>query len=310
MQITICAIVIGGNESLLTIKLPDGFEFKKIKLKSNFISKKVRNLDGEILPHYKSNLSNDNDAQFIVITKETMYEGNLDEYKENQFRVIEKIISMLKIFKKGDICVYGIYYFIEQKNIIDQEYMIDVNPLINEKYYIRENEKTAIEKLLNNYDKEYDKLYTILAHYCNSTKYIDLFMQLQYLISIAENVTLKKREDNKIPIAKRLSVMLGKNDQEIDEISSEFIRLYRLRNNSIHNGNNEEITNTDVESARQIIRGTIKYYLQKTKSEIQENPNTTFAKVKENTIKELKDIVALKNEKGVFSIDLDDLDKN
>lgn len=283
MKINICAIVIGGKEKLLDIDLPNNFKFEKININNSFIKKRVRNLNEQLLIQYHSCCTSGDrkaDPEVICITKEDVFTGDFTVYKEKQFRTIEKIYHMLKIYKEGDIEIYGIYYQVDNRdNNISEEYIIDINPFIKKEYVIGDVDVSKITHFINDNDREYNELESIIQDYCYSTKFISEFMQLQYLISITEMLIFKKRTENNNHISDRLSILFGKDGKKNDKIKEEFRRLNRLRNDSIHNGNNDNITINDVESARYIIREVIKWYIQ----EMKKDSSLTFQKIKEKT---------------------------
>lgn len=134
----------------------------------------------------------------------------------------------------------------------------------------------------------YDKLYILISHYFNSNKFIDYFIQLQYLVTMGELLVLDNDTKKKNHFSKRLALLVECTDEDKKSTYNSLREIYRLRSNWIHDGNDKGIDLDEVNKLRVIISGAIKEYISRMKIEIQSNPDITFKKMKSKIMQELK----------------------
>lgn len=130
MKFEVYSIILGGTDSLLNVKLPDGYEFIRLRTNGTCINERIRGLDGKLLvQYYTSNIGDSvDDPEFICIYKYSKIENNIQQHKEKAFKEIEKIISLLQIFKEGYISFYNVFYVMPDR--IESTVIIDCKPYL------------------------------------------------------------------------------------------------------------------------------------------------------------------------------------
>lgn len=288
MKFEVYSIVLGGTDSLLEIKLPNGYEFRKIRASETPINKKIRNLDGDILVQYLLSDLGNGDAEFICIYKCSEIDGDIKLHKEKAFREVEKIITLLQIFKLGCISLYNVFYVMPQ--LISCTSIIDCNGyVVGDKYVVSEEEHVDLQDFLCLEDAIYDKLYILMANYFNSTKFIDCFMQLQYLVTMGELLVLERKDKKQVLFAKRLALLVENTNEDKKMTYKILHRIYELRSNWVHEGNDKGIDLAEVNTIRKVVSRAIKSYILRMKIYMQEDPNSTFKDAKTKIIKDLKE---------------------
>ena len=294
MEFEIYCIVLGGTDSLLNVLLPKGYEFRKIRANETRIHKKIKNLEGNLLPqYYPSNLThNTQQPEFICIYKRDEVSEDVRSYKEQVFREIEKIISLLQIYKQKYISLYNVFYSMPNKT--DLTTLIDCNGIIvGDKFYVTKEEIVELQNFLCLEDTIYSRLEVVISNYFNSTKFIDCFMQLQYLVTLGELLVLKKDKGKKEAFSKRLALLTEFTEEGRKETYQNLCNIYKLRSDWVHDGKSEGIDLTQVIKLRIIICKAIKAYMVWMRKEMECKPDITFKQLKTKLVKQLKGEVEL-----------------
>ena len=128
----------------------------------------------------------------------------------------------------------------------------------------------------------------IINEYTFGLKQIDLATGFEQFTTVLEMILLKENSPGKKEmLSKRTAALLGTNNLEITEIYSRMKEFYRFRSESLHEGNDENITPDEFIRLENITRRVIKKYLEYCFSSIENNSSITWAEIKDTQIARL-----------------------
>lgn len=220
----------------------------------------------------------------------------LDAYKDKEFEYLNTIISLLQVFKKGNIGIKKIFFrftyrplgFITNRlnPIITIE---DANIITEDIFKLTEEEVEECNIFIHKYYTQgFSLMERIINEYTFGLKQIDLATGFEQFTTVLEMILLKENSPGKKEmLSKRTAALLGTNNPEITEIYSRMKEFYKFRSESLHEGNDENITPDEFIRLENITRRVIKKYLEYCFNSIENNSSITWAEIKDTQITRL-----------------------
>ena len=99
---------------------------------------------------------------------------------------------------------------------------------------------------------------------------------------LAANQTGKKQA-----LANRVATILGGNSSEIQTLHQKMLNFYRFRSESLHEGNDSNITDAELKELEGIVRDILNWCLGRCKADLSANHAITWAEVKNSIISDV-----------------------
>jgi len=275
---SICAIVFGADETILNIKLKDGFRFEK---KSIFLLKdkldKIFETDMISLRRdYTTALLdgiNSKDGIVICIVKDfdiELHNTELDEYWRNQtssdYQSIDNQIRIIRLIEEGPVRVKRISFRMEY---LDQETLNKTNynwlTTVGESYSTIQKTKLHCDlQSINTINGFINSIHFPIDD--NTMHSVHLFYDLSYHNELCVSLTLlttslellflndDEHGSKKEMLSKRCATYIGNSPNEITSLYLKLKETYKKRSEFIHNGDYGCIGIDDVIFLRKCVR--------------------------------------------------------
>lgn len=332
VEVNINGIMLYCDDSVSQLKI--GNKYVVCKQYFNNLSYKNAIVDGtgQINPGYLGSLLQDNSGEryFMCIHKSDCIEikeprsdqsrifittdmcegeGQLAQYKQQEMEYLHMVFSLLRIFKSGNIGPLDIFFDFNftlygtiKCNPKMKNYHFDRNIIDNRLFTLEKDEEVACNFFIKEYiGIPYFQLKNCIDKFIWGLEQVDYATGFEQYISTLEMLLLKHGENKKIPLAKRVAVLLGTEINQTRELYEKMKELYKYRSESVHEGNVTQITANLNHELENITRNVIKKCLRRFKDDSNQNNNIQWKDVKNNQIEELKEKVRVANEQGVFS---------
>lgn len=321
VNVLIYGVILYCDDSILDIELGNEYVLEKRYLDELPFKDRITDGEGKLTINYiGSQLSDEKGKYFICIRKEDTYsvempdikpdmvltdsdfmcENQINEYKKNQMQYLHKVFSLLHLFKAGNIGF--IQLFFEQKftamgfitnNVKQTDNSITRNIVDERKFCLDEEEVKKCNSFLKKYDDTvYMTLKDSIDEFIWGLEQIDIPTGFeQYTTALEMTMLAKGQKNKKEALAKRVATMLEGDSTARLILYNKMKDFYRYRSESLHEGNGQNISNTELIELEQVVRRVLVNYLDYCKQEKTNNPATTWDEIKNKKIQEMIAIV-------------------
>jgi hypothetical protein len=233
----------------------------------------------------------------------------LEKYQDKEFEYLNTIISLLQIFKNGNIGLKEIFFTFTYKplgfvaNTHNMTINIkDANTIKQDAFILSEQETVDCNLFIHNYfETEFIVMKNIIDEYTFGLKQIDKATGFEQFTTALEMIFLEKNQQSKKEVlSKRVSALLGTSNAEITALYNKMKSFYRFRSESLHEGDGTNITVTELDELEDITRMVLNKYLAICSNAIASNPCVTWDKIKETQIITLKSLVVTLIRSGIL----------
>lgn len=328
INVLVNMILMNCDDSIEGIKFGNGYTIKKIDFDSYNFKDRIVDGRGQLdIKYMSSKLEKNGKTYFWGLQKEEKYlseapeiSGNaitdkifelpsIEVYKKNEILYINRKIALLHLFKAGNIGYNEIFFVHNYKTmgiIENTRTQISTNASRNyiddRKYSLLPEEVTACNIYLTEYDgMTFDLLKTCIDEFIWGIEQIDVPTGFEQYTTVLEMTVLESNcSYKKVCLAKRIAVLIGDDNTEINEIYNKMINYYRYRSESLHEGDGRNITITELIELEEIARKVLNKYLVICKREVAQNSSITWTEIKANQIMLLKSMVTTKITEGIL----------
>lgn len=321
------SIPIIGNESISKISPPIGFTFKKVNFDEYEYKNRMLDGDGNISTDYYYAVHNGESQYIIVLEKNEMVTvkhscpanalgflmGNAlqelcEPIKDRYEKELLRYFSLLHFYKEGEVArKYSFYKFETQEGCCKNKwtgipYCADMVTLVLYPMIISDTEIADINSLLALDSKIYSLLKDVLIDDLEYSYHIlDDTTNYKNLVTVLEVLFLRgERGTKKEMLSKRIALLLGNSDSDIQNIYAKVKSIYVDRSDAVHDGITTNITRHSLDELRNLIRDIGRKYITHIHNELTSNQNLTFVEAKDNMINNLMHQVASKIAAGVL----------
>lgn len=321
------SIPIIGNESISKVSPPAGFTFKKINFDEYEYKNRMLDGDGNVFTDFYFAVHNAESRYIIVLEKNEMVTvkhhcpanamgflmGNdlqelCEPIKDRYEKELLRYFSLLHLYKEGEVArKYSFYKFETQAGCCKNKwtgipYCADMVTLILYPMIIEDAEITDINALLALDQKTYSLLKDVLIDDLEYSYHIlDDTTNYKNLVTVLEVLFLRgERGNKKEMLAKRIALLLGNSDSDIQSIYAKVKSIYVDRSDAVHDGITTNITRNTLDELRNLIRDIGKKYIAHIQNTLTSNQNLTFVEAKDDIINNLMHQVTLKIAAGVL----------
>ena len=323
-NVNIATILLNVDESILSLQFGDGYSIHKINYINLPFKDDITDKNNNILCEYwSSQIVEENNIYFICLLKNDVLDyipsnigeavginitpSKFDEYVNKQFEILNTYISKFNIFKSGDIGIQKVFYKFSIFNGIVKNtqkrisWISDAKTILKEKYSLTTQEIKQLSAFISTTTPAFTLLKGVIDTYSYGFKFIEAAKTYEQLTTVLEMLFLEANEQGKKQVlSKRISVLLEDNDSNILSLYFILCNSYRLRSESLHEGNYLNINYMQVDELSNITRKVIKKYIEFADIQLSLNPNITFMDIKLTMIYNLKQIVEQKNSISFF----------
>jgi len=234
-----------------------------------------------------------------------IFENELTEYMDNEMAYLNEKINLLRVYKMGNIGFRNVYFIFNftphgfvKHTVNHNNFNTTRNVVDDTKFVLSDAESIACNQWLNDYSGEiYDLMKDCIDKFSWGMEQIDVPTGFEQYTTALEMMLLKHNQHGrKQALANRISALLGKEDEEIQRIHQNILEYYRFRSESLHDGDNSNITKRELKELEQITRQVLRKCLMHCKIEYNSNPGITWYEIKNMIIKDLvEQVTELKN---------------
>lgn len=333
VNVDIVAIILGADESLLQLDDVDGFSFEKISINDFKYKDKILMANQKMnhkyyLSQLQSDLNDTQNASFaclrktssfkvkgpeiigkgvVSISDKSLHLPELEEYKDEQFELINRIISKLMLLQISDIGIFEVFceftwrFFIINNNWMCTVSIDDAKTLVGKKYEISQGDLERTNEFLASHNNTYKLMKKVIDGFAYSFKLLDNAKSFEQLVTVLEIMLLPSGQQNKKEtLSKRMALLLGNDDSDIINIYDKVKSFYRFRSESTHEGIDANIGANELEELKELTRCAIMKFFDEIENSMKLNPSITFDEVKIHLINSLKTQVASKISAGIL----------
>lgn len=329
INVKIDAILQNCDESIMSLNFGREYQIRKVYFEDLSFKNKIVNGNNRIdICYLNSKMTDQAGDYFICLCKESsfpppeiiiepgvvindkIYDEPLSDYNEEEMAYLFKIFSLLHLFKSGNIGYSQVFFEYHYKllGLIDGTHDNTTNNSTRNiadtrKYLLTDNEVIECNTFLQDYlGVEYDLLKSCIEEFVWGLEQMDEPTGFEQYTTTLEMLLLETDErGKKEKLSKRISVLLESDSADITNLYNKMKNYYRYRSESLHEGNGNNITTTELRELEEIVRKALKKYLVYCKGVLQTNPSITWAAVKTAKIEELKNIVTTNINSGVLT---------
>lgn len=330
VNIELWAVLLGAEDSLLSIPLPFEYEVKRLKLKETPLKDEIMNVNGKLdVKYMASNLSDSENPEFIFLYKaesrampiecftlSEMLGGTekaslfFNELTENWNVDIFRILSMLRLAQEGNIEVvdrlyklhanYGVNK-INDKIVSSQDMPISVYEDLYDWNTANGDIFQNMATLSDPFLKELDDIFERFGRGYSVSRFDDAYKNL---ITLSEIILIGYNSNDrngrkKDKFANRLAAAVAE-DARVQSVHDDALRMYKERSNETHEGKNQNITKEELRKLRCLVRKMILEFIAFSKSNYSIISDKSFESLKKEYILYLLERIDLLKNKGLL----------
>lgn len=327
--VKIGTIIMFCDESVLGIQFGNGYSVVKTYLADFPYKDRIVDGRGQLDISYLSSVKMDeNGKYFFCLKKETAYqmqppqhlapgvytneqlrcEDQVSEFDDRENQYLHKIFSLLHIFKSGNIGTKQVFYehsfsYGLINNTVKRTSDNVTRNIVDDRVF----SLTAAELAkCNSFLLDYSGTeYTVMKH--NIDEFIQALAQVNHSVGFEQFTTALEmmllghgQQGKKEVLSKRVAVLLEDSSANIIHLYMKMKDFYRYRSESLHEGDDHNITEVERLELEGIVRRVLTKCLHRCKEELALNSSITWNEIKEKIIDELKTKVTTEVAAGTF----------
>lgn len=333
VQVVIDGILLYCDESASLITLGNGYTIQKTKVDDLPYRSHIVDGNGRLSINYMgSRIIDGEDVYFMCIHKndthkiqspqvklgavitdrDLMCDEQLEAYKDNELSYLYKMFSLLRLFKQGNIGYKEIFLTHRftvmgfMTNTMKQRSDSVTRNIVDTRVYsLTPNEAKQCNSFVQSYSgKEYDLLKECIDEFVWGLEQTDAPTAFEQYTTALEMIFLAKNQQNKKQVlSKRVAVLLGTTDADVESLYKKMLSFYRYRSESLHEGKGSHITATEMYELEEITRRILYKYLEFCKVSLSHRPDAVWKDIKSAKISDLRKEVASAIKRGVLPKD-------
>lgn len=321
VNVDVGGIVVGCDESILKIKLKQGYTFEKIYFNNLPYKSMVTNARGDIDYAYIDSRMEDLGGQyFICLTKQGAFsiparsqiqcEEQIDAHKEQETEYLFKTIALLRIYHEGNIGLYDLFFHYPFKagpiaGTINSKTLCRTRNILDERKYVLDAHDVAeCNRFIYEFsDSTFDVLRSSIEEFIQGMDSMDDATGFTHFITCLEMTLLKKKEQDKTTIvSNRVAVLIGASPVDTTSIYNTLIQYYRARSKSLHEGDVSSITEEDRYCLEGYVRRVMMKCLVYCKTQLATDPTESWENIKRSLMVDLKKRVRAAQEARIIPV--------
>lgn len=327
--VKIGTIIMFCDESILGIQFGNGYSVVKTYLVDFPYKDRIVDGRGQLDISYLSSVKKDeNGKYFFCLKKETAYqmqppqhlapgvytneqlrcEDQVSEFDDRENQYLHKIFSLLHIFKAGNIGTKQVFYehsfsYGLINNMVKRTSDNVTRNIVDDRVFsLTAAELANCNRFLLDYS---GAEYTVMKH--NIDEFIQGLAPVNHSVGFEQFTTALEmtllghgQQGKKEVLSKRVAVLLEDSSANITHLYMKMKDFYRYRSESLHEGDDQNITEVERLELEGIVRRVLTKCLQRCKAELALDSSITWNEIKEKIIDELKTKVTAEVAAGTF----------
>lgn len=330
VNVKIAGIILYCDESISNLELGHGYKVIKRYLNDLTFKAEIENGKNQLnIEYVGSRLQDENGVYFMCLEKETMFNINGPEiyidtmitdeicqceeeiqlYQNQENEYLQKIFSLIHLFKSGNIGLYQTFFEYKFKtfgcinNTMNSTSQIAGRNAYDESRYVLGNEEVALcNQFLKDYNTEvYTVMEPIIKEFVWGLEQIDEPTGFeQYTTALEMTLLPVNQSGKKQMLSNRVAVLLGKNGIEVRQIHNEIMDFYRYRSKSLHEGNGSNISKIELVKMESYTRRTIFAVMKICKHQLDIDNTRSWGDIKNNLLNEILTKVQQAKDAGIL----------
>ena len=327
---TVSGILMCCDDSVLGINFGKDYQIKKIYFDDLPFKDRITNGQGMLtVDYFSSRLYDSEKVYFMCIEKEATFQiaglqldpqkrvytdrdfdcqDQIQPWKESENKFLYEMIALLHLFKSGNVGFRDVFYHFEyntgimNNKVNNKNHQETRNVLDERKFSLTEDEVSSCNHFLAEYSgKAFELMRPCIDEFAWGLEQIDPPTGFEQYTTALEMTLLKRdQQGKKQSLAKRVAVMVGASDADIQRSHQQMLNFYRFRSESLHEGDGNSISDVELRELEEIVREVLRKCLQRCKSELSTNANVTWNEIKAKIIDDLKNQVTILKTRGVL----------
>ena len=326
---TIEGIVLYCDDSLDGFSLGNGYTIHKQFLEDLSFKERITDGRGKLTINYLGSQQQDDTGRiyFLCVRKDDTFTvqqsfgsrvvltdsdllctEQLESYMDQETSYLNLIFTLLHVFKEGNIGYKEL--FITQKfsmGILNNtNYQTSDNVTRNivdsRIYALSDSEKADCQNFIRKHNSRSSELLrNCLNEFVWGLEQTDHATGFEQFTTALEMTLLAQNQQGKKQVlSKRVAVLLSATPADTTALYNKMLAFYRYRSESLHEGEEQNITESELHELEGIVRSVMQKYLDFCLAEVTVNPALTWDDIKAKKINDLKNSVQAAIASGVL----------
>lgn len=316
------------DESVLGLQLGNGYSLVKTYIDSLSFKDKITDGSGQLIIAYLGSVKSDEYGKYLIcLKKDDIYQiesplkglgiytekdiqckNQVEAYNDRENEYLHKMFSMMRLFKEGNIGTKQIFFTHSfsvgiVKNTLNHTCDNVTRNITDQRNFILSPEEVILcnQFLIDYAGQEYSLLKGCIDEFVWGLEQVDIATGFeQYTTALEMTLLGHNQQGKKEVLAKRVAVMLESTSQSIDQLYAKMKTFYRFRSESLHEGDEQNITETELFEMENVVRRVLVKCLEIIKQELVANTAITWPEIKDKIINDLKVKVTAEVSAGTF----------
>lgn len=328
VNVSINGVILYCDESILSLQFGHGYSIVKTYIDDLPFKEKITNGRGKINISYFSSLQSDENGEYLLcLKKDDVYQienplkgpgvytnkdlrcdSQIEAYNDAETGYLHMVFSLLRLFKVGNIGTKELFLDhsyslgILKNNFNHVSNIVTRNITDTRMFSLDSAEIQACSQFLTDYrGAAYLLMKDNIDEFIWGLAQIDMATGFEQFTTALEMTLLAPGQQGKKEVlSKRVAVLLENTPADIAALYAKMKTFYRYRSESLHEGDDQNITDTETMELEDIVRRVLCKCLERCKTELSNNAAITWNDIKNQLIIDLMAKVATENAAGTF----------
>ena len=328
VNVAINGVILYCDESILGLQIGRDYAIVKTYIDDLPFKDKITDGRGKInISYFGSVLSDDNGKYLMCLKKNDVYQienplkgpgvytdkdwrcdNQLEAYNHGETDYLHMVFSLLRLFKVGNIGTKELFLDhsfslgILKNNFNHVSDIVTRNITDTRVFSLSGTEVQACNQFLADYSgAAYMLMKDNIDEFVWGQAQVDMATGFEQFTTALEMTLLAPGQQGKKEVlSKRVAVLLENTSADMAALYTKMKAFYRYRSESLHEGDNQNITDTELLEMEGIVRRVLCKCLERCKAELTQNAAITWDQIKSQLISDLMTKVAAENAAGTF----------
>lgn len=329
VSVAINGVVLYCDESVLGLQLGRGYSIVKTYIEDLPFKDKITDGRGQLTISYLGSVMTDENGKFLIcIKKDAVHQINnpligagvytdddlrcedqIENYNSAESGYLNMVFSLLHLYKEGNIGTKQVFLDhrfslgIFTSNLHHISDSVTKNITDARVFTLNPAEVLDCNQFVSNYvGAPYALLKDSIDEFVWGLDQVDIATGFeQYTTALEMTLLGRNQQGKKEVLSKRVAVMLETAPASIDNLYKKMKAFYRYRSESLHEGNGQNISDTELIEIENIVRRVLVKCLELCKNQLAINAAITWQEIKSNLIEDLKNRVIAEETAGRFA---------
>lgn len=328
VNVAINGVILYCDESILGLQIGRNYAIVKTYIDDMPFKDKITDGRGQInISYFGSVLSDENGKYLMCLKKDDVYkienplkgpgvytdkdwrcDNQVEAYNHGETDYLHMVFSLLRLFKEGNIGTKELFLDhsfslgILKNNLNHTSDIVTRNITDIRVFSLSGAEVQACNQFIADYNgAPYLLMKDNIDEFVWGQAQVDMATGFEQFTTALEMTLLAPGQQGKKEVlSKRVAVLLKNTAADMTALYTKMKAFYRYRSESLHEGDNQNITDTELLEMEEIVRRVLCKCLARCKAELAQNAAVTWDQIKTQLINDLMNKVAAENAAGTF----------